>query len=79
MIATQVSTVTDGLVRYRGTSVLDLVAAGEPFEAVAARLIALLPREASASAKPVAPQSGARVAMDVRFIIFVALNVFGAH
>ncbi len=38
VIATQVSTVTDGLVRYRGTSVLDLVATGEPFEAVAARL-----------------------------------------
>ena len=38
VIATQVSTVTDGLVRYRGTNVLDLVAAGESFEAVAARL-----------------------------------------
>src|ERR1700749_749038 len=37
-IATPVSTVTDGLVRYRGTDVLDLVAAGEAFEAVASRL-----------------------------------------
>jgi citrate synthase len=35
VIATRVSTVTDGLVRYRDTDVLDLVAAGEPFEAVA--------------------------------------------
>jgi citrate synthase len=35
VIATLVSTVTDGLVRYRGTDVLDLVAADEPFEAVA--------------------------------------------
>jgi citrate synthase len=38
VIATRVSTVTDGLVRYRGTDVLDLVAAGEPFEAVAGLL-----------------------------------------
>ncbi len=38
VIATQVSTVTDGLVRYRGTNVLDLVAADESFEAVADRL-----------------------------------------
>jgi citrate synthase len=35
VIATRVSTVTDGVVRYRGTDVLDLVAAGTPFEAVA--------------------------------------------
>jgi citrate synthase len=35
VIATRVSTVTDGLVSYRGTDLLDLVAAGEPFEAVA--------------------------------------------
>jgi citrate synthase len=38
VIATRVSTVTDGLVRYRGTDVLDLVAAGEPFETVAGLL-----------------------------------------
>jgi citrate synthase len=35
VIATRVSTVTDGVVRYRGTDVLELVAAGEPFERVA--------------------------------------------
>jgi citrate synthase len=38
VIATRVSAVTDGLVRYRGTDVLDLVAAGESFEAVAGLL-----------------------------------------
>ena len=38
VIGTRVSSVTDGLVRYRGTDVLDLVAAGEPFEAVAGLL-----------------------------------------
>ena len=35
VIATRVSTVTDGVVRYRGKDVLDLAAAGEPFERVA--------------------------------------------
>jgi citrate synthase len=35
VIATRVSTVTDGIVRYRGTDVLDLVTAGAPFERVA--------------------------------------------
>lgn len=35
VIATRVSTVADGVVRYRGTDVLDLVAAGESFERVA--------------------------------------------
>jgi citrate synthase len=35
VIATRVSTVTDGVVRYRGTEVLDLVQADEPFERVA--------------------------------------------
>jgi citrate synthase len=35
VIATRVSTVSDGVVRYRGTDVLDLVAASAPFEAVA--------------------------------------------
>ena len=35
VIATRVSTVTDGMVRYRGTDVLDLVKAEEPFERVA--------------------------------------------
>jgi citrate synthase len=35
VIATRVSTVTDGVVRYRGRDVLNLAAAGERFEAVA--------------------------------------------
>ena len=35
VIATRVSTVTDGVVRYRGRDALDLAAAGERFEAVA--------------------------------------------
>jgi citrate synthase len=35
VIATRVSTVTDGVVRYRGKDVLDLVAAGASFERVA--------------------------------------------
>ena len=35
VIATRVSTVTDGMVRYRGIDVLDLVKAEEPFERVA--------------------------------------------
>ena len=38
VIATRVSTVTDGVVRYRGTNVLDLVAAGSSFENVAGLL-----------------------------------------
>jgi citrate synthase len=43
VIATRVSTVTDGVVRYRGRDVLGLVAAGERFEAVAALLWACPP------------------------------------
>jgi citrate synthase len=35
VIATRVSTVSDGVVRYRGKEVAELVAAGEPFERVA--------------------------------------------
>ena len=35
VIATRVSMVTDGMVRYRGTDILDLVKAEEPFERVA--------------------------------------------
>jgi len=38
VIATRVSTVTDGVVRYRGVDLLDLVKAEEPFERVADRL-----------------------------------------
>jgi citrate synthase len=43
VIATRVSTVTDGVVRYRGRDVLGLVAAGERFEAVAELLWAAGP------------------------------------
>jgi citrate synthase len=43
VIATRVSTVSDGVVRYRGRDVLGLVAAGEQFEAVAELLWACLP------------------------------------
>src|SRR5205085_12432185 len=35
VIATRVSTVSDGVVRYRGKDVAELVAAGEPVERVA--------------------------------------------
>ena len=35
VIATRVSMVADGMVRYRGTDILDLVKAEEPFERVA--------------------------------------------
>src|SRR6202012_2887763 len=35
LIATRVTTVRDGVVRYRDTDLLDLVAADTPFEAVA--------------------------------------------
>jgi citrate synthase len=38
VIATRVSSIDDGRVRYRGTDVLDLVTAREPFEAVAGLL-----------------------------------------
>lgn len=50
VIATRVSTVTDGVVRYRGTDVLDLVAAGKPFEAVAELLWADAPASLPAPA-----------------------------
>lgn len=50
VIATRVSTVTDGLVRYRGTDVRDLVAADEPFEAVAELLWTGAPASLPASA-----------------------------
>jgi len=43
VIATRVSTVSDGVVRYRGRDVLGLVAAGERFEAVAELLWACPP------------------------------------
>jgi citrate synthase len=48
VIATRVSTVADGAVHYRGTDVLDLVKAGEPFERVADLLWQANPAEAAA-------------------------------
>jgi citrate synthase len=45
VIATRVSTVTDGMVRYRGTDVLDLVRAEAPFERVADLLWQAAPPE----------------------------------
>jgi hypothetical protein len=45
-------------------------------EAIAVRVIALLPREGSSRAKPLAPRPAAGVARDFRFIIFVALMAF---
>src|SRR5258708_23401666 len=54
VIATRVSTVTDGVVRYRGKDVLDLVAAGASFEVVADLLwrAAARPSPAPAAARP---------------------------
>src|SRR3984885_16075635 len=48
IIATRVSTVTDGMVRYRGTDVLDLVRALQPFERVADLLWQAPPPESGA-------------------------------
>src|SRR3984957_11375191 len=48
IIATRVSTVTDGMVRYRGTDVLDLVQAQQPFERVADLLWQAPPPQAGA-------------------------------
>jgi citrate synthase len=48
IIATRVSTVTDGMVRYRGTDVLDLVLAEQPFERVADLLWQAPPPESGA-------------------------------
>src|ERR1700722_12893643 len=48
IIATRVSTVTDGMVRYRGTDVLDLVRAEAPFEQVADLLWQAKPPESGA-------------------------------
>ena len=57
VIATQVSTVTDGLIRYRGTDILDLVADREPFEAVAELLWDGRPGPPG-QARPAAPGGG---------------------
>src|ERR1700678_3244736 len=48
VIATRVSTVVDGAVHYRGTDVLELVKAAEPFERVADLLWQATPDEAGA-------------------------------
>jgi len=50
VVATRVSTVTDGLVRYRGTDLLDLVKAEMPFERVADLLWLAEPADADADA-----------------------------
>jgi citrate synthase len=55
VIATRVSTVTDGMVRYRGTDVLDLVKADEPFERVADLLWRAGPPEAEGDWGPPGP------------------------
>ena len=64
VVATRVSTVTDGAVRYRGRDVLGLVADGEQFEAVAELLWAGPPATAAgvaASRRPgVVASAGAR-------------------
>lgn len=58
VIATRVSTVTDGLIRYRETNVLDLLAAGESFEGVAGLLWAGEPGgQAAAGATPAGPSA----------------------
>src|SRR5215469_10452744 len=59
VIATRVSTVTDGVVRYRGTDVLDLVASRASFEDVADLLWRTGPA-ASADGSPAAPADGWR-------------------
>jgi citrate synthase len=78
VIATRVSTVTDGLVRYRGTDVLDLVRAGAPFERVADLLWRAAPPESGARWR--LPDAGKRPALPIpdeipvlhRFAIAVA-------
>ena len=78
IIATRVSTVTDGMVRYRGTDVLDLVQAGQPFERVADLLWQAAP-PASGARWPL-PDAGERPALPLpdeipvlhRFAIAVA-------
>jgi citrate synthase len=52
VIATRVSTVTDGMVRYRGTDVRDLVKAEAPFERVADLLWQAGPSDADGGWKP---------------------------
>jgi citrate synthase len=78
VIATRVSTVTDGIVRYRGTDVVDLVTAEEPFERVADLLWQAAPPESDAHWR--LPDAGERPALPLsdeipvlhRFAIAVA-------
>jgi citrate synthase len=78
VIATRVSTVTDGMVRYRGTDVLDLVKAEAPFERVADLLWQAGPPETDGGWKP--PGAGEPLAIPLsdeipvlhRFAIAVA-------
>ena len=63
VIVTGVSTVTDGVVRYRGRDVLALVAAGEPFEAVAERLWAGSPATESAWEFPAGEAASVRLVL----------------
>ena len=63
VIATGVSTVTDGVVRYRGRDVLALVAASERFEAVAERLWAGSPATEAAWEFPAGEAASLRVVL----------------
>ena len=83
VIATRVSTVTDGVVRYRGTDVLDLVKAGEPFERVADLLWQAGPpgsdggwRLPGARERPAVPLPG-EIPVLHRFAIAVAATASG--
>jgi citrate synthase len=84
IIATRVSTVTDGTVRYRGTNVLDLIKAGEPFERVADLLWQAGPPDSDAGWR--SPSAGERLGVQLpggipvlrRFAIAVALLPDGA-
>ena len=77
VIATRVSTVADGVVRYRGTDVLDLVKAEEPFERVADLLWQAGPprsggwRLTGAGERPAVPLPG-EIPLLHRFAIAVA-------
>jgi citrate synthase len=63
VVATRVSTVTDGAVRYRGRDVLGLVADGEQFEAVAELLWACPPATEPAWRLPVGQASSLRLVL----------------
>jgi citrate synthase len=79
IIATRVSTVTDGTVRYRGTSVLDLIKAGAPFERVADLLWQAGPPDSDGGWRP--PGAGERLGVQLpagvavlrRFAIAIAV------